>query len=548
MHLRSKLLSLSVCLLCWNAQPALAETLSANGQVQVGVIANGSLVNARRIAREGAERDAVASLLRLQLHVNTQDAKTAGAIEDLVKQLAANLKTTFQTEGDVLTARTTLEADSALVFDLARSLGVTSVTAAAQAKVIFMIDEYYGIATQIAPGQPLATEVEYAHDKSSFSDRSAKVSASAKQASAAASESKSSVAVAASQRTAVAGSHASAFAARDRGAAAVSDGYGGAAGAARDTQVAAAERGSYSASGKSSFVGSASSQQASASAASSRSAYASDVKDVNQQNDKVWIKVKQTFPDTSNAKPSDGTAALITARLEQVIKPFGLVYTPERDLRVDPGVGKMRIVDIERRGKFAEMTGKAATGAYKAKYVVYGESVMSSEGATPSGDTSCNGSLKLQSYNVDSGDGLVSGSINKRAQGTSDQDCRANLATAMATELAQIIGNTASRELQLASTQGQSFYVTLYSTAKIPARVRREITSKLQAMTEQFAEDNVTDHARTYVVQAKGNFRTKVEDMIEDSAAQIDEMKLAVMKANGNRMVICVEGSCPKDF
>lgn len=548
MYPKKIVLALAACAAINLAPHALAETLSANGQSQVSVAGNGDIINARRVAREGAERDAVSALLRLRMNLNAADPKTSTAITDLAKQLSANLKTTFVTEGDFLTARSTLEADSAQVFDLARSLGLMSNTAMAQAKVVFLIDEYYGIATQIQPGQPLTTEIEYAHDKSSFSDKSAKVAASSSASSSSSSASRSAVSVAASQRSSVAASDSSSFAARDQRAAAVSDGYGGSAAAARDTQVAGAQRSSYAGSSQSSFAGSASSASASAASSSRQSAYAADVKDINKQNDKVSFKMKQTFPETNNAKPADGAAALISARLEQVVKPYGLVYTPERDLRVIPGAGKTRISEIERQGKFADYTVKAAGGSFKAKYVVYGESVMSSEGNSPSGGTVCSGSLKLQSYNVDSGDGLVSGTINKRAQGASDQDCRANLATAMATELAQIVGNTATRELQMAATQGQSFYVTIYSKTRIPAKVRREVTEKLQGMAEQFSEDNVTENARTYVLQAKGNFRSKVQDLVEDMAEQVGEMKLASVKANGNRMVICVEGSCPKDF
>ena len=548
MQLNKIALALAACTLLSAASMGIAETLSANGQNQVSVAGNGEIINARRVAREGAERDAVASLLRLRMNLNANDPKTAGAVTDLTKQLSANLKTTFVTEGDFLTARTTLEAESAQVFELARTLGLMSNTAMAQAKVVFLIDEYYGISTNLEPGQPLTTEVEYAHDKSSFSDNSVKVAAASSASSSSSAAARSATSVAASNRTAVAGSQSSAYAGRDQRAGAVSDGYGGSAAAARDTQVAGAQRSNYAGASQSNFAGSTSSASARSASASRQDSFAADVKDVNKQNDKVSFKVKQTFPDTNNAKPADGAAALISARLEQVVKPYGLVYTPERDLRVNPGSGKVRISEIERLGKFTDYTVKAASGSFKAKYVVYGESVISSEGSTPSGGTVCSGSLKLQSYNVDSGDGLVSGTINKRAQGSSDQDCRANLATAMATELAQIVGNTATKELQIAATQGQSFYVTIYSKTRIPPKVRREVTEKLQGMAEQFAEDNVTDNARTYVMQAKGNFRSKVQDLIEDMAESVGEMKLASVKANGNRMVICVEGSCPKDF
>ena len=51
------------------------------------------------------------------------------------------------------------------------------------------------------------------------------------------------------------------------------------------------------------------------------------------QKDVVTFKSKTVFPDVSNAKPSDTQSALITQRLAQVMKQYGLEYTPERDIR-----------------------------------------------------------------------------------------------------------------------------------------------------------------------------------------------------------------------
>ena len=469
------------------------------------------------------------------------------ALTDLAKQSSDNLKTTFITEGDILSAKTTLSIDGGQFYDLARSIkGLVSASSMASSKIVFLIDEYYGVATNLDPKQPLESEIIYSHDKSKSSSSAASSSFAA--------SSKDSVAVSSREKSSIAASESVNISARDRASVAGSERVGvsvsdssGSGAASRNTNIAASRdssldaqrRSAVAASSDRSFAGASSSERAVASASSSASA--------SSQKDIVNYSIKTKFPDTSNAKPSDGASALITARLEQIIKPFGLVYTPERDMRIDKGGKKLLLSDIEKQRKYDEFTSKAAKQPYSAKYVVFGTSVMSAEGKTPSGDVTCSGMLKLQSFSVDSGESLVSGTLNKRAQGSSDQDCRSNLATALATELASTIGNSAAREIQLAASQGTSFYVTLFSSKRIAPNIRREFTKKLELMGDT-KEENASDNSRAWVVQAAGNFRTKIEDLKDDLASDFPEAKNAKMIAKGNRVVVCLEGQCPKDF
>jgi hypothetical protein len=542
MSFKKNILAVAISAAFFTSAPSFAETINAVGKTEISIKANGDLVNARRLARESAERDAVHSALKLRMNIDTSKPEAKAALGDLAKQLSDNLKTSFVTEGDILTAKTALAVDSAQLFDLARSIkGLSATTATAAAKILFLIDEYYGISTSIQPGQPLETEISYSHDKSKASS------------SASASSSKEAIAVSSKEKSAYAASDSASISARDkasvsgreRASVAVADGYGGAGAASRDTSVAASRDTSVNASrntavaasNEKSFQGAASSEKATASSSAS------------SQKDIVNYSFKQKFPDTNNAKPADDAAAMISQRLEQVIKPYGLVYTPERDFRRDNSGKKLLISDIEKQRKFAALTEKAGKQPFSAKYIVYGSAVMSAEGKTPSGDTTCSGLLKLTSFNVDSGDGLISGTLGKRAQGSSDQDCRTNLATALATELASTVGNTAAKEIQLAATQGQSFYVMLYSAKRVAPGVRRSFTKKLETMVEKYEEDNVTDNSRSFVVQAKTGFRSKLEEFVEDMAEENkDAMKNFKMVAKGNRIAICLEGTCPKDF
>jgi len=524
---------------------ALAEALNANGRVEVSIKANKDLITARKIARDAAERDAVRSALKLKLNLDAKNPKTDEAIAEIAKNLADNIKTTFATEGDTLTARATLQVDSAQLTDMARTLGLSSSAVMEAASILFLVDEYYGVATKLDPSQPLVSEMEYFHDKSSASDTSSKVAASSSSSSAFAASSKESASIAASEKSAVAGSSSSNFAGSDRRSAAVSDGMGGSAAASRSTQVAGGQKEQFAGSSSSSVAASRDSDRRVASSSSSSGAYAAEQKNIQSQKDVVSIKTKSVFPDVGNAKPSDDASALITQRLEQITRQYGIQYTPERDFRVAGG-RKLLVSDIEKLQQFDQYNAKAAKNPFNAKYIVYGSAVMSSEGKTSSGAVTCSGMLKLTSFNVDTGRGLASGTLNKRGQGTSDQDCRSNLSTALATELAQTIGNSATRELQLIATQGQSYTVTLYSALRINRRVGVGFEEKLKEVAGNLREDKTTESARTYVVQAKGgDFRRQLERMLDSLG---DAMKDAEVNSKGNRLVVCIEGKCPSDF
>jgi len=562
---------------------AHAEPLSANGITEVSIKASGDLVAARRLAREQAEQDAVAGLLKTKLGTDVNDPKVRAVLADLRKQLADNMRTTFNAEGDILNAKTVLQVDSADFTQLTRVLGVTSRAASAGAKVLFLIDEYYGVGTKLDPSQPLVTEIDYAHDKSAFSDRTATSSGAKSATSASASADRASFAAASSDKSSIAASSSSAVAARDKASfsgsdkqsfagsdqrsAALQDGYGGAAAGARSTQVAGAsdtrvagtrdasfagsQKSALAASSSSQAAVSASSSHASAAKSSSASSYAARQNDVQRQNDVVSLKVRQVFPGIDNARPSDDSAALISQKLQQVVKEYGLGFTDEKDFRVEGG-RRLTVAEINRQQKFDGYLQKATQGSYKAKYLVYGTAVMNSEGTTPSGQTTCSGQLMLSSSDVDTGEGFISGTIVKRAVGSSDQNCRAVLSEAMARALADNVSTSAQRELQQAATLGRPYTLALYSSARVPAKLRREFSARIKAIdgvVEMADDDNASEGLRRWTVVAKGNFSEKVDDLIDE----IVEMDGSAYKAgryekHGNRMVFCIEGKCPVDI
>jgi hypothetical protein len=357
----------------------------------------------------------------------------------------------------------------------------------------------------------------------------------------------------------VAANRSASVAGTDSRALAAQDGVGGSVAAAGSTSIAGSQRESFAGSSSSNVAASrssdtrvvASERSASASASDRKNvqseSFATDQKNIQKQNDVVSIKTKSVFPDVNNAKPSDGASALIPQRLAEITGRFGLQYTPERDLR-ETGKGRMLISDIETQSRWEEYTAKASKNPYNAKFVVYGQSVMSAEGRSSSGQTVCSGLLKLESFSVATGRGLVAGTINKRAQGSSDQDCRSNLATALATELAQTVGNAATRQLQLIAAQGQSYTVTLFSANAISRRLGGPFEDALRAMAgnTKMREDERTDATRVYSVSYKGgDFNRRLERVLDELG---EAMRSAETAFRGNRVVICLEGKCPSQY
>ena len=177
---------------------------------------------------------------------------------------------------------------------------------------------------------------------------------------------------------------------------------------------------------------------------------------------------------------------------------------------------------------------------------------MQTEGQTPSGQVQCTGQLVLSSSDVDTGEGFVSGTIGKRALGSSDQNCRTNLSEALARSLADTVGTSAQRELQQANNQGRTYTVALYSALRVPAKLRRDFSAKVKALdgvVEVSDDSNATEEMRRWTVTAKGNFSEKVEDLIDEVIeADSSAYKAARFEKRGNRMVFCVEGKCPQEF
>lgn len=314
---------------------------------------------------------------------------------------------------------------------------------------------------------------------------------------------------------------------------------------ARDTRFAASDRQAVAASSSNQAAYARDSQVASASSAQSASSAHVDRTDRGEQKDIVNFAMKQTFPDIGNAKPEE--SSMIVARLEQTVKPFGLLLVSERDFRVEGG-RRLLISEIEKLQKFDVYMQKAGRGNFSARYIVYGTAKTHIEGKSPTGGVLCSGSLVLQSTNVETGDSLVSGTIAKRAEGSIDANCRDNLSQAMAIELAKIVGEEATQDLQRVARQGQSYSVTLYSRLDLPVRLKRDFKramEKLAVSPDEIQEGSSGDGAQQWTVTAKGQFKSKLEEVALDISDKYEEAKKLSFESQGSKIYVCIEGKCP---
>jgi hypothetical protein len=116
----------------------------------------------------------------------------------------------------------------------------------------------------------------------------------------------------------------------------------------------------------------------------------------------------------------------------------------------------------------------------------------------------------------------------------------------LATELAQTVGNAATRELQRIARDGQSFTVTLFSATRLSRSVGGAFEDALRKLTGEVREQSRGEGSRVYTLSAKGgDLVRRIERVLDDLG---DDMKNAEVQSKGNRVVVCVEGRCPSEY
>ena len=538
-----------------------AQTVTASTQTKIQITKGASPASLKRQLKEQLELRAVKNLLEASFAVKMTPAIEA-KLPELVELLGDSIQISMDpADGEVLSGKATITVASAKLKEYLVNKGIGAGDIASKsAKILVSIDEFIGVATATDGKTATETEIQYSHDKSSFSDTSASASGSQRSASSSASSRQNDVAFASKEAVAVSGRQSSAVAARQdtavagrRDTAVAVQGQGGRAAAASSTQYAGAQSTQYQAAQSSQFAGAASSstaasdksKSASASSASSASSFSADQKNVQQQTDKVSYSVKTKMPEFNNAKPLGAQDRVLASRLSGEFQNNGLSLVAENDLRAEGG-RILPIFEITNNGRVDQFVEKIQKNKIEADVWATGQANYTIVGTTPTG-TQCNGNLAVQGRFIDGNEIFFEDSLQAAAVGNGDQDCRGRLGIALATSLAQILGQRANKELNARASRGSVFTLYLYSASSLGRGDRNKFQTTLRS-TEglQAGEPKTGDNFMTVSVQMAGSLDATINKVLDS----LNWEKADYVSRPGNRICIGLEGKqvCPADL
>jgi len=559
--MKKNLLSLAISIvLGFSAIPVTAQQLTSNAQSKISITKDATPATLRRKLKEDLQMRVVKNLMESSFSIKITPEVQA-KIPEIIEVLGEAIEVSIDpSDGEVLSGRAKMTVSSARLKEILTAKGIGAGNLAAQsAKILISIDEYIGVATTNNAKTAVETEINYSHDKSSFSDTSAKASGSQSNSESASSSNKNDVAMSASQSAAVAGKESSSFAARQDSAvagrrdssAAVKDRSGSAAAAsttqisaAQSTQVAGAEKREFAASQSSSAALRDKSQNASASSSSSAASFSTDQKNVQEKTDKVNITVKTKAPDFGNAKPLAGSDLLLASQLASVFSDNGLVLVSENDLRAEGGK-ILSVSEIRLNARVDQFVDKIKAKKLEADAWATGSAVYSIVGTTASG-TQCNGTMDVQIRMLE-GNQMFSEPIRAEALGNGDQDCRAKLGMSMANFLAKKLGERVNKELNAKASGGKVYVLYLYSATTLGRGDRNKFQNTLKA-TEglQASEPKLGDNFMSLSVQMSGSLDSTINKVLDALSWE----KADFVSRPGDRICIGLEGKqvCPADL
>ena len=559
--MKKNLLSIAISLfLGFSALPVNAQQLTSNAQSKISITKDATPATLRRKLKEDLQVRVVKNLMESSFSIKITPEVQA-KIPEIIEVLGEAIEVSIDpSDGEVLSGRAKMTVSSARLKEILTAKGIGAGNLAAQsAKILISIDEYIGVATTNNAKTAVETEINYSHDKSSFSDTSAKASGSQSSSESASSSNKNDVAMSASQSAAVAGKESSSFAARQDSAvagrrdsaAAVKDRSGSAAAAsttqisaAQSTQVAGAEKREFAASQSSSAALRDKSQSASASSSSSAASFSTDQKNVQEKTDKVNMTVKTKAPDFGNAKPLAGSDRLLASQLGSVFSDNGLVLVSENDLRAEGGK-ILSVSEILLNGRVDQFVDKIKVKKLEADAWATGSAVYSIVGTTASG-TQCNGTMDVQIRMLETNQ-MYSEPIRSEALGNGDQDCRAKLGMSMANFLAKKLGERVNKELNARAAGGTAYVLYLYSATTLGRGDRNKFQNTLKA-TEglQASEPKLGDNFMSLSVQMSGSLDNTINKVLDALSWE----KADYVSRPGNRICIGLEGKqvCPADL
>jgi len=553
-------LAISLLFGLMHVAPVSAQQLSSTAKSKVDITKGVTPAALRRKLKEDLQVRVVRNLMETSFSIKITPQVEA-KIPEIVELLGDAIEVSFEpSDGEVLAGSARITVPAAKLKEILTAKGIGAGDIAAQsARILISIDEYIGVATTNDSKTATEVEVNYSHDKSAFSDTSAKASGSRSQSASASNVSKNDVSMATSQSAAVAGRDSAAYSARQDtavagrrdSAAAVQGAYGSGASAsssqyagAQSNQAAGARSSEYAASRSSTAALSDRSQSASASSSSSASAFSGEQKNVQQQNDKVNYSVKTKMPEFGNAKPLTGSDRLIASKLGSVFSDNGLVLVSENDLRAEGG-RLLSISEIVNNGRVDQFVEKIRQKKLEADAWATGAANYTIVGTTASG-TQCNGTMDVRVRMLESNQEFPE-PIRADAIGNGDQDCRARLGLAMANALAKKLGERVSKDLNARASRGSVYTLYLYSASSLGRGDRNKFQNTLKA-TEglQASEPRIGDNFMAVSVQMAGSLDNTINKVLDGLSWD----KADYVSRPGNRICIGLEGKqvCPADL
>jgi hypothetical protein len=540
---------------------SFAQTVTASTQSKITITKGASASSLRRALKEDLELRAVRNLLEASFAVRmTPDVQAK--LPELVELLADSIQVSMDPpDGEVLSGRATISVPSARLKEFLVNKGIGAGDIAAKsAKILVSIDEFIGVATTNDSSKPVETEVSYSHDKSSFSDTSARASGSRSQSSSSSSSRSNDVAFANRESVAISSSQSSAVAARQdtavagrRDSAAAYQGADGRAAAASSSQFAGSQSAQYAASNRSQQSAAASSSTAfsdrskasSASSSSSASSFSGEQKNIQQQSDKVSYTVRTRMPEFNNAKPLGAQDRVLASRLSGEFQNNGLRLVAENDLRAEGG-RILPVFEITNNGRIDQFVELIQKKRIDADVWATGQANYTIVGTTPTG-TQCNGNLSVQGRFIDSNEIFFEDALQAAATGNGDQDCRGRLGIALATSLAKVLGERANKELNARSSRGNVFTLYLYSASELKRADRRafqDLLGKIEGL--QASEPNTQERYMAVTVQYPGRLKDAIDRMLDNLPWE----KAEVVDRQGNKICVGIEGfsACPTDL
>jgi hypothetical protein len=534
--------------------PVFAQTIDSRATASVPI--KGSPASVKRQLTEQLQTKVISNVLETAFGIKITP-EVQSKFPKLVDTLGDAIRITLDPpDGENLSGTATIKVATAKLNEILNNLDIGSGAAAQKAKVVVSIDERMGLATANDPSKPIEVERAYSHDKSTFSDTSAKASGS--QAASASSSSKNDVNYSASDSVAVAG--------RKDTAVAYQGGGGSAAGAqstqfagAQSTQFAGSQSTKVASAQSSEYAGAASSKttltdkSSEASASSSSSSFNKEQNNVQQRTDKVSITEKTKMASFDNAKATDSDG-LVVARLGGEFQKNGLELVLENDLRAEGG-RILPVSEIIKNGRFKQFSDLIKTKGINADVWATGTAQYNIVGTDATG-TKCNGTLDVQSRFLADNTSLFSGALRANASGQGDQDCRANLALSLATSLASELGTAANKKLNTmtkaaataAANKVLSYKLVLYTKGELTRKDRSTFTQMLKTLDglQTIGDAESNDFSMTVEVTYPRALKNDIENLLD----KLPWDKADVVGPKNNKICIGIEGksACPNEF